>query len=381
MNLVSSESQQCEDVEGARLLCCRGVVVNDGIEQVEHHVLNLTGDGSFYGRWRSTSGHPDRRHMAAVIPRLTMARYPGSTSFAALGTTFCCVGGDSPDLFLFDAAQHDQSWRRGPSMLEHRVCPRVVAIGNNLFVFGGCSATSRRASWAEVYYMSTDKWTYLPPLPPHLTPSTGAGRKSFFAVAITVGGDESKQIVVGGWGQMFCTYQLSTQTWSCPHFDPELVSYFTPDSVAIGSTLYSFSRSESCFLAYDFDSQTMFGGALCGRGAQKCLDTWTSSLCEGLLVLPEDDGDDGSVHLLFVWSKEKLRFLPSSSWDPPTPATRTYLHCTRVRVSKVTSSRNVQSSYLDASIVSSWSLSIGHSFQLQDALFMDAVEGLEELSS
>ncbi|KAG5551404.1 hypothetical protein RHGRI_009730 [Rhododendron griersonianum] len=375
MNLVSyseSETQQCEEVEGARLLCCRGVVVNDGLEQAEHHVLNLTGDGSFYGRWRLSRRDCHRRHVAPVIPRLTMARYPGSTSFAALGTTICCVGGDSTDLFLFDAAQHDQSWRRGPSMLEHRVCPRVVAIGNNLFVFGGCSATSRRASWAEVYDTSTNEWTHLPPLPPHLTPPTGIGRKSFFAVAITVGGDESKQIAVGGWGQMFCTYQLSTQTWSCPHFDPGLVSYFTPDSVAIGSTLYSFSRSESCFLAYDFDSQTMFGGALRGRGAQKWLDTWTSSRCDGLLLLPEDDGDDGSAHLLLYWSVETLGFLPSSSRDPTSPATRTHIYCTRVQVSKVkvTGSQNIQSGYLDASVVSSWSFKIGHSFQLQDALFI-----------
>ncbi|KAI8557917.1 hypothetical protein RHMOL_Rhmol04G0047900 [Rhododendron molle] len=114
--ISDSETQQCEDVEGAkiRLLCCRGVVVNDGRQQAEHHVLNLRGDGSFYGRRRS---HPDRRRMAAVIPCLTMGRFPGLTTFAALGgTTLCCIGGDSPDLFLFDVTKHDELWRKGPSI-------------------------------------------------------------------------------------------------------------------------------------------------------------------------------------------------------------------------------------------------------------------------
>ncbi|KAF7145987.1 hypothetical protein RHSIM_Rhsim04G0029600 [Rhododendron simsii] len=156
--------------------------------------------------------YPDCRHVAAVIPRLTMGRFPSSTSFAALGTTICRVRGDSSDLFLCDAIKHDELSRKGPSMLEHKVCPLVVAIGSKLIVFGGYSTTSRRASLAEVYDMSTNEWTYLPPWPPHLTPPMGTSRKSFSVAAITVGGDESKQIIVGGWGQMFCTYQMSTQT-------------------------------------------------------------------------------------------------------------------------------------------------------------------------
>lgn len=367
-----TETQQCgSDGEVAifRPLCCRGVVVNDGIQHAEHHVLNLsTEEGSFYGRC-----HPNRRHVAAVIPRLTRSRLPGSTSFAALGTTLCCVGGDAPDLFLLDVAKSGETWRKGPFMLQHRVCPRAVAAGGKLFVLGGCSVTSRRDSWAEVYDPSTGRWTYLPPLPHHLTPPSGRDRKSFFGAAVTVGGQE-EVLVVGGWGETFCTYQPSTQTWSCPRFAPGLMSYFTPDSVAIGSTLYCFSRPEGCFLAYDFDSQTMFGGGLRGRGADRYLDAWNSTLCDGLLVLPgpDDDDDDGSINLIFLWSEETLRFLPSSSWDPPTPATHTTLYCAGVRLSKVkdTGSQNIHHGYLDACVVSSWFFPIAHSFQLQDALFM-----------
>lgn len=92
----------------------------------------------------------------AIIPRLTMGRLFGSTSFAALGTILCCVRGDSLDLFLFDAAKHDELCRKDPSRLEHRVWPPVTAIDNKLFVFSGCLATSHSASLANVYDTSTD---------------------------------------------------------------------------------------------------------------------------------------------------------------------------------------------------------------------------------
>ncbi|KAE9456342.1 hypothetical protein C3L33_11754, partial [Rhododendron williamsianum] len=73
----------------------------------------------------------------------------------------------------------ESGMKKDTSMLEHRVWPQVAAIDSKFFVFDSCSATSHCAPLAKVYDTSTDEWIYLPPLPPHLMPPTGTGRKSF----------------------------------------------------------------------------------------------------------------------------------------------------------------------------------------------------------
>lgn len=109
----------------------------------------------------------------------------------------------------------------------------VVPRGGKLFVSGGCLTTSRHVSCEEIYDKSTNEWTYLPPLAPHFMPPTGTRQIFSFAVAITIGRGESKQIVVGGQGRMLCTYMTSTQTWPYPHFDPGLMSDLSPTSLPL----------------------------------------------------------------------------------------------------------------------------------------------------
>ncbi|KAH7861434.1 hypothetical protein Vadar_026140 [Vaccinium darrowii] len=389
-----------------RLLCCfHGVVTNDGKDQSEFQVINLS-NGRCFGRWRSIKRKRNRKiksapRVAAVFPRLTMGRFPASTSLGVMGTTLCCVGGDfSRDFFLLEAAKEDQVWQKGPPMLEYRSCPCVLAFGSNhLFVFGGCStepsplSSSRAAwahhlvSWAEVYDKTKEEWTHLPPLPSGIPPPIG-GRDTIFA-SVLDGGEDSKLILVS-WGDSFCKYDPTSHTWFCFHpSDLGLPTMITLDSVTIGSTVYSFVRSSGCLYAYDFEKRISFGGPLQCRNVKNLLKEW--SLDRDLILLPfpkASDDDNGEHHLCFAWCRDVPRLPRRSPYllsSKPSFIDYTYLFFVKVRVCKFTSPWiSLSTGYLDAFVVHGGCCPINHPFRLRDAVLMvgdwDEVEGLEELS-
>lgn len=300
-----------------------------------------------------------------------------------MGTTLCCVGGDfSRDFFLLEAAEEDQVWQRGPPMLEYRSCPRVLAIGSNqLFVFGGCStepspsSLSRAAwahhlaSWAEVYDKTKEEWTHLPPLPWGIAPPIG-GRDTIFA-SIAIGGEDSRLILVI-WGDSCCKYDPTSHTWlqSYPS-NPQLPPMLTPNSVAIGSTVYSFERSNGCLYAYDFETGTIFGGPIQCLNVKNLLDAWALD-CD-LILFPDSDDDNGEHHLYFAWCKKvtRPRHFHRLLSDPPSFIDYTDLHFVKVHVCKFTSSRkSLLTGYLEAFVVDGGACPINHPFRLRDAVLM-----------